>query len=65
MTFEYKLVYNKPSPQQTEETLNALAVDGWRVVGVTDNQIFLERGVSDEVKTLLVEDKVSEPSITE
>lgn len=49
MSVEYKIVENKTNIEKTEEMLNALANQGWKVISFTQYQICLERKKDEKV----------------
>ena len=51
----YRVEENTPSATATEQVLNELAEDGWRVIGFSQYQILLKKEITNEQAQLLNE----------
>lgn len=45
---EYKIIESLKNTTKTEEMLNQLSCDGWKVVGFTQYQVLLEREKNED-----------------
>lgn len=48
---EYKIIDNTPNKENTQEEINSLAKQGWRVIGFTIYQVILEKTTEVYVDT--------------